>query len=414
MRSAGKVLIIVENLPVPFDRRVWMEATSLHRAGYDVSVICPTGRGHERRYEFLDGIHVYRHPLPPDASGVLHFIKEYSAALFWEMRLAIRVWRERGFDVIHMCNPPDLIFLVAIWFKLLFGVRVIYDQHDLTPEMFEAKFARRGLFYYALRLTEWLTFRTADVVIATNDSHKEVAVQRGRHAKERVFVVRSGPDLTQFAPTAPNPLYRWGRRYLVGYLGVMGEPEGIDGLLRAFAKVVHEHGRSDIQLMLIGDGPARECLHAVAAALRIDDYLEFSGRVPDDELVERLSTCDVCVNCDPKNPYNDKSTMNKILEYMAMGKPIVQYDVVEGRRSAGEASLYAQGGDEADFARKILELIDSPEARRRAGQAGRRRMVQELEWRHQLPSLLRAYAAVLGRPDTSPAFALSSLQVARS
>jgi glycosyltransferase involved in cell wall biosynthesis len=251
-------------------------------------------------------------------------------------------------------------------------------------------------------------------VIATNDSHKQVAIERGRRAPQRVFVVRSGPDLTRFVPTAPNPLYRWGRRFLVGYLGVMGEPEGIDGLLRSFAKVVHEHGRTDIQLMLIGDGPARERLHAIASELRIDDYIEFSGRVPDDELIERLSTCDVCVNCDPKNPYNDKSTMNKILEYMAMAKPIVQYEVVEGRRSAGEASLYARGGDEPDFALKMIELINSPELRRETGEAGRRRMVNELEWRHQVPTLLRAYAAALGRPDENVAFGLSPIQMARS
>lgn len=414
MHLAGRVLIIVENLPVPFDRRVWMEATSLKRAGYEVSVICPTGRGFESRREDIDGIHVYRHPLPPDASGLVHFIKEYSAALWWELRLAIKVWRQRGFDVIHMCNPPDLIFLVAIWFKLLFGVRIIYDQHDLTPEMFEAKFRRRGLLYYGLRLVEWLTYRTADVVIATNQSHKDTAMQRGRHPSDRVFVVRSGPDLGRFIPTASNPLYRWGKRYLVGYLGVMGEPEGIDGLLRSFARIVHDYGRKDVQLMLIGDGPAREQLHTVAAELGVADYVEFSGRVPDDELIERLSTCDVCVNCDPKNPYNDKSTMNKILEYMAMGKPIVQYDVVEGRRSAEEASLYARGGDEAEFALKILELIDSPELRRTAGEAGRRRMVAELEWRHQVPTLLRAYAAALGRPEEDVELDLTPVQMARS
>jgi len=410
MRSVGNVLIIVENLPVPFDRRVWMESTSLKRAGYGVSVICPTGRGFEKRYEVIDGIHVYRHPLPPDSSGLAHFIKEYSAALFWEMWLAIKVWRQRGFDVIHMCNPPDLIFLVAIWFKLLFGVRIIYDQHDLTPEMFEAKFRKRGLLYYGLRLVEWLTYRSADVVIATNQSHKETAMQRGRHAADRVFVVRSGPDLSRFIPTAPNPLYRWGKRYLVGYLGVMGEPEGIDGLLRSFAKIVHGHGRTDVQLMLIGDGPAREQLHNVAAELGVADHVEFSGRVPDDELIERLSTCDVCVNCDPKNPYNDKSTMNKILEYMAMAKPIVQYDVVEGKRSAGDASLYARGGDEADFACQILHLIDNEPQRIEMGLEGRRRMQQELEWNHQTPHLLRAYETALGRSDPASVY---GAQVAR-
>jgi glycosyltransferase involved in cell wall biosynthesis len=235
-------------------------------------------------------------------------------------------------------------------------------------------------------------------------------MQRGRHAADRVFVVRSGPDLSRFVPTAPNPLYRWGKRYLVGYLGVMGEPEGIDGLLRSFAKIVHGHGRTDVQLMLIGDGPAREQLHTIAAELGVADHVEFSGRIPDDELIERLSTCDVCVNCDPKNPYNDKSTMNKILEYMAMAKPIVQYDVVEGKRSAGDASLYARGGDEADFACQILHLIDNEPQRIEMGLEGRRRMEQELEWNHQTPHLLRAYETALGRSDPATVY---GAQVAR-
>lgn len=394
--SRGSILIIVENLPVPFDRRVWMEATSLRRNGYEVSVICPTGRGFETRYEYLEGVHIYRHPLPPEMSSSLGYIREYGAALTWEMRLALKAWGERGgFDLIHLCNPPDLLFLVAMWFKLFRGVRVIFDQHDLNPEMYEAKFGRRDLFYRALRIAEQLTFRLANVVIATNQSHRHVALERGRKKPEEVFIVRSGPDLKRFVPVPPDPAYKRGRDYLVGYVGVMGEAEGIDYLLRAIHYLVYEQGRQDTHFVLIGDGPAAQSLRQLTSELKLDDFVEFTGRVPDKELIARLCTCDVCVNPDPKTPYNDMSTMNKILEYMALSKPIVQFDVVEGRFSAEEASLYAEANVERDFGDKISWLLDRPEARQQMGDYGRRRMFDELEWTHQVPVLLAAYDKAL-------------------
>lgn len=395
MNSSGKVLIIVENLPVPFDRRVWMEATTLQKEGYQVSVICPTGNGFEKEYEVIEDIHIYRHLLPPEESSVKGYLREYSWALSGEFRLAQQVWRERGFDVIHICNPPDLIFLVAGWFKLFRGVRVIFDHHDLSPEMYEAKYQRRDIFYHGLRWAERLTYATADLVISTNESHREVALTRGHKKPEQVFVVRSAPDLARFHRMPPNPSYRKGRNYLVGYMGVMGEPEGIDYLLRMIRYIVRKKNRQDIHFMLIGGGPAAEKLKALSKELELTEFVEFTGFKQGEELLERLSSCDVCVEPSPTTAYNENCTMNKILEYMAMGKPIIQFDLREGRRSAQEASLYAQPNNEVEFAENILKLLDSPELREKIGVEGRRRMEEILEWRHQAPKFLEVYSSIL-------------------
>ncbi|MDZ7952543.1 glycosyltransferase family 4 protein [Nostoc sp. DedQUE09] len=394
MASPKKVLIIVENLPVPFDRRVWMEATTLQKAGYEVSVISPTGNGFDKDYEIIEQIHIYRHPLPAEESSVIGYLREYSWAINWQFRLAQRVWRERGFDVIHICNPPDLLFLVAAWFKLFHGISIIFDHHDLSPEMYEAKYRRRDIFYHGLRWAERLTYATADMVISTNESHREVALKRGHKKPEKVFVVRSAPDLSRFRRMPPNPNYRRGRNYLIGYMGVMGEPEGIDYLLRMVYYIVHKKNRSDIHFMLIGSGPMAEKLKDLSKELEVNEFVEFTGFKQGEELLERLSSCDVCVEPSPTSAYNENCTMNKILEYMAMGKAIVQFDLREGRRSAQEASLYAKPNDEVEFAEKILELLDSPERREKLGAEGRRRMEEILEWQYQAPKLLDAYDKV--------------------
>ncbi len=391
MRKDSKVLIVVENLPSPFDRRVWMEATTLIKAGYEVSIICPKGKGYEKSYEIIDDIHIYRHPMPPDISSVRGYLTEYATAVFWEFRLAHKVWRERGFDIIHICNPPDLLFMIAGWFKFFQGVKVIFDHHDINPEMYEAKYGRKDFFYYGLRLVERLTFATADTVISTNESYRQIALSRGKKKPEDIFVVRSGPDLSRFQATAPNPIYRRDKQYLVGYVGVMGEPEGIDYLLEAVRYLVYERQIANIHFMLIGSGPMFEQLQDLARQLKVTEFVEFTGRIPDSELLERLSSCDVCVNPDKKMPYNDKSTMNKIMEYMAMGKPIVQFDLMEGRRSAAEASVYAEGNNAVDFAEKILQLLANPELRQQMGAIGLQRMQESLEWRYQIPQLLAAY-----------------------
>jgi glycosyltransferase involved in cell wall biosynthesis len=388
--SAKRVLIVVENLPVPFDRRVWQEAITLQRAGYAVSVICPIGKGCRRRREVIDGIHVYRHPLPFEGSGALGYALEYASALFWQALLAWRIFLTRGFDAIHACNPPDTIFLVGLMFRP-FGRRFLFDHHDISPELYEAKFGKRDLFYRMLVWLERMTFRAADVSIATNQSYRKIALERGRMDPERVFVVRSGPDLARVRPRPPVPELKRGRRYLVGYVGVMGRQEGIDMLLRAVDYIVHEARRRDVHFALVGGGTELEAMKAYARELGVADYVTFTGRVPDEEMLAALSTADVCVNPDVANEMNDKSTMNKIMEYMALGKPIVQFDLTEGRYSAQEASLYAARNDEMDFAEKILELLDDPERRRRMGEYGRRRIEHSLAWTHEAPKLLQAY-----------------------
>jgi len=388
-----RVLIIVENLPSPFDRRVWQEATTLQQQGYGVSIICPTGKGYEKKYEEIDGIHIYRHRLPLEAEGAPGYLLEYSTALFWEFVLAWKVLFRHGFDAIHACNPPDNIFLIGGFFKLL-GKKFLFDHHDINPELYEAKFGRRDFFYRVMLAWERWTFRLADVSIATNESYRKIAIERGGMDPERVFVVRSGPKLDRLKILPPVEALKQGRKYLVGYVGVMGRQEGIDYLLQALKYIVYEKKRTDVHFGLVGGGTSLEEMQALAVSLEVADYVTFTGRVPDDEMLAMLNTADVCVNPDVANEMNDKSTMNKIMEYMALGKPVVQFDLTEGRFSAREASLYARGNDVADMAEKILYLLDRPELRAKMGNYGKQRVENELEWRHEEPKLLAAYDAL--------------------
>jgi glycosyltransferase involved in cell wall biosynthesis len=396
-----RVVILVENLPVPFDRRPWREATTLSTAGYDVSVVCPKASGFEEEEIVLDGVRILRHSMPPEQSNPSGYIREYAAALRAEWRLLLKISREGRIDIIHMCNPPDLLFIVALPFKFFQGTRVVFDHHDLSPELWEAKYGKRGFFYWCLRVAERLTFRTADVVISTNESYRAVALGRGGHKADSVFIVRSSPDGSKFKAVAPVERYRNGRSYLVGYVGLIGTQEGLDQLMMAIGHIVHTRGRDDVAFCVIGSGPALESTRDLAVELHIDDFLEFTGRVPDAELVERLSTCDVCVNPDPKTPFNDKSTMTKILEYMALGKPIVQFDLVEDRRSAGPASLYADAGDVEGFGDSILALLDNEQERSLMAEAGLSRFRDELEWRHQTVALYGAYETAMRRTRRS-------------
>ena len=390
-----RILIIVENLPLPFDRRVWHESLTLTAAGAQVAVICPTGKGYEATYEEIDGVHIYRHALPVDAIGAAGYLLEYGAALFHEMRLALKIARRHGFDTIQGCNPPDLIFLIAWPFKL-FGKRYIFDHHDINPELYEAKFNRRGFFWRLMVLFEKLNFRTADVVISTNNSYRAIAMERGGKSPEDIFVVRSGPNLNRLTLTGPMPAWKNGRAYMVGYVGVMGDQEGIDLLLEAAQILVKERGH-DIQFVLVGGGPALDGLREMAQQMGLQDHMTFTGRAPDSDLFEVLSTADVCVNPDRVNPMNDKSTMNKILEYMAFSKPIVQFEVTEGRYSAEGASLYAEPNNTIDLADKIADLLTDPEKRTRMGRLGRARVETELNWDHQVPALIAAYQRVVDK-----------------
>jgi glycosyltransferase involved in cell wall biosynthesis len=388
---ARRVLIIVENLPVPFDRRVWSEATTLRDAGYSVSIICPIGRGFEAKEETIDGIHIYRHSLPLEARGAAAYLIEYSAALFWEFVLALKIARRHGFDVIHACNPPDLIFLVALVFKWFGGKGFLFDQHDANPEFFESKFGRRGIFWKLLLLAERMSFKLADVSIATNESYRHIAINRGGMRPDRVFVVRSGPDIGRVKAHPPDAAWRNGRKYMVGYLGVISQSEGLDLLLESIEYIVRVQGRSDIQFVLVGGGPEWQAIKDLCEKMNLQEFVTLPGRVDDKSLFTILSTADVCVNPDRVTTMNDISTMNKIMEYMALAKPVVQFDVTEGRYSAQKSSLYAKANDPIDFADKVLELLADSDARKRMGEFGYRRVHDQLAWHHEQPKLLEAY-----------------------
>lgn len=387
-----KILIVVENLPLPFDRRVMNESRTLVAAGAQVCVICPTGKGYEAKYELLDGIHIYRHDLPLEAKSSLQYVREYGAALFHETRLAWKIFFKHGFDTIQGCNPPDFIWMVGLPFRLL-GRRYIFDHHDICPELFEVKFGKRGMLWRVMRFLEWCNFRTASVVISTNKSYEKIAIERGGKEPQNVFVVRSGPVLDRLEILPPNPKWRNGRQAMVGYVGVIGEQEGMDLFLPAVREVVIEQGR-DVQFVIVGSGPGLAEAKQMAADLGVADYVTFTGRAPDHDLFEVLSTADVCVNPDSVNEFNDKCTMNKILEYMAFSKPIVQFEMTEGRNSAQEASLYAAPNDSKDMAAKIIGLLDDPARCAEMGRLGRERVETVLSWDWQVQTLIDAYQRV--------------------
>jgi glycosyltransferase involved in cell wall biosynthesis len=387
------VCIIIENLTVPVDRRMWQEACTLAAAGYRVSVVCPKGRGFEQTYEVREGIEIYRHGLW-EASGPFGYFLEYAIALASEFRLALKAYRRTCFRIIHAANPPDIMFLVALFFKL-FGVRFIFDHHDLNPELYEAKFGRRGLFYRLVCLAERLTYRTATVSIATNESYREIALTRGGKRPDRAFIVRSCPDLEKIRIEQPRPELKNGKPLMMVYVGVMGAQDGVDLLLESIRYIVQEAGRDDVSFVLIGRGTETPALEAWAREKGINQCVTFTGRVPDAEMWAYLSSADFGVAPDPKNPMNDKSTMNKILEYMAFGLPVVLYDLTEGRRSAGDAALYARPNDPKDFARQMLALLDSEDLRRTLGARARKRIEESLNWDIEKRELLKAYETAL-------------------
>jgi glycosyltransferase involved in cell wall biosynthesis len=385
-----KVLIIVENLPVPFDSRVWKEACALRDAGYQVTVLCPRGKGYMQNYELLDGVHIYRHPMPKEGNTPAGYLWEYGWALFWEFLYTWWIFLARGFHVIQGCNPPDNIFLVALPFKL-FGVKYIFDHHDANPELYYSKYERKDFFYNTQVWLEKLTYRVSDVVMATNESYRALAISRGGLDPQDAFVVRNGPDLATFKLVPPQPALKYGKPYLVGYVGTMSIQEGLDILIDVALRMKTQ-GRRDVHFTCVGGGPGLAGLRQMVKDKNLEDTVNFTGRVSDKELLEVLSTADVCVNPDKPCEMNDISTMIKIMEYMALGKPIVQFNLKEGRFSAGDASLYSDNHDlVTDFANKILWLLEHPEERQRMGEFGRERVEQQLAWEYSVGNLLAAY-----------------------
>jgi glycosyltransferase involved in cell wall biosynthesis len=403
--SHGKhILIIVENLPVPFDRRVWQEALTLRKSGYRVSVICPALEPeYAEPRATIDGVEIYRHPLPTEGNGLLGFIREFTAALRFERRLARRIFESDRFDAVQACSPPDLLYIVARRFKRRYGIPFVFDHHDVSPELYEAKYGRRGIIHRLLLHFERKTFELADRSIAPNESYRNVAIGRGGMDPDRVSVVRNGPDLSRIYPVPPDDSLKRGRRFLVSYLGVIGKQEGLAYLVEAARQLVHDARRTDIHFAILGSGPELPRIENTARDLEVASFFDFYGRVPDDTLRTVLSTADVCVNPDEANEMNDISTMNKIMEYMAFGKPVVQFDLREGRVSAGEASLYAEPNNAGDLADKILWLVEHPDEAHEMGESGRRRVETSLQWEHQSPTYLALYEELLtGTPSSAP------------
>ena len=389
------VCIVVENLPVPLDRRVWSEARTLRDAGYVVSVICPKGNGScTASYEFLDGIHIYRHKAW-EASNAVGYLLEYGWALVAELYLVLKVFSRFRFRLLQGCNPPDNIFLLGLILRPL-GVRFIFDHHDLAPEVFEAKFGKaEGVFYRLARLAEKCSFRFSRVSIATNESFKEVAVTRGGKRPQEVFVVRNCPDLTAVRRGATKPEIKE-KPFLVVYVGFMGQQDGLDLLIESIEHLVKHQKRQDTHFLLIGRGTMLPALKEMVAEKGLDSFVTFTGQLSHEKVVSHLSNADVGVAPDPKTPMNDNSTMIKIMEYMAMGLPVVLFDLKEGRRTAGPAALYATPNDPIDFANQVNRLLDSSELRRQLGMCGRERVEDSLNWKAESAVLLEAYSTALG------------------
>jgi glycosyltransferase involved in cell wall biosynthesis len=388
--SPGRILIIVQNLSVPFDRRVWLEACSLRDAGFQVSVVCPMGTGDSSR-EVLDGIVIRRYPPPPDTKGLATYLYEFAYCWLRTAGLVLRAHRAEGFDVIQACNPPDTFWALALPFKL-FGKRFVFDQHDLCPEVYQSRFPNgsRALLG-GLRLLERATYAAADHVISTNESYRATAMRRGNVASEDITVVRTGPDPERLRRGQPNPAWRKGRTHLCAYLGVMGPQDGVDLALRAVAEFARD-GRDDTQFVFMGKGDSTDELMELATQLGIAEIVTFTGRVPDEVVSEVLSTADLGLSPDPLNPLNDVSTMNKTMEYMAFELPVVAFDLKETRVSASDAAVYVEPNDVAKYARAIAELLGDPDRRRSMGERGRQRVVDVLAWRHQASRYVGAYA----------------------
>jgi glycosyltransferase involved in cell wall biosynthesis len=402
--------MLVENQTVPTDSRVWPECLTLRNAGFRVVVVCPEGRDFRAPFERLEGIEIHRYPPAAPSAGIRGFTREYGAA-FWRIaRMTSKLARRQRFDVVHVANPPDFLLLTALPLRAR-GTRFIFDQHDLVPELYAERFgARSDVLCRANAGLERLAFGLADVVIGANESFRRVAITRGRKSPDDVFVVRNAPDADRVRPVEPDPELRRGKRHLIAYVGLMGPQDGVEHAVRALALL--RERRTDWHALFVGDGPVLESLQALAVELGLEQDIEFAGYVRDhDWIVRALSSADVCLAPEPKNPLNDASTLIKVAEYMATGTPLVAYDLVETRFTAGEAAAYAEADDPKSFALRIDELLSDPARRAEMGSIGRARVEERFSWAHSERELLAAYERALHR---SGALAVRSGSVART
>lgn len=384
-------VIIVENLPVPFDRRVWQEANALKEAGWDVSVICPKNEQHPKSFEEINGIAIHRHALPVEASGKLGFLIEYACALFHETRLLLKIALTRGFDVVQGCNPPDLIFLVAAPYKL-FGKKYVFDHHDLCPELYAAKYERHGFFHRLLLLAEKCTFKFADRVISANDTYRDIAIARGGKDPQDVTTVYSVPDRQKLRRVAPDAELRAGARVVLGYIGIIADQDGVDHLVRMMHHILHDGGRQGVRAVIVGDGPALASVKELAGSLGVAEHVVFTGYLRGEALLAALSTFDIGVIPDPVNEYNDKISMNKVFEYSALGIPSVSYDLSETRRLLGAAGTFAKDATPRGLAEAALPLIDDEAQRRSAGLKAGKLAEEKFNWTSEAEKYVAAYA----------------------
>lgn len=390
-----RVLIIVQNMPVPLDRRVWQECQALRNAGYGVSVICPRGQG-QSRHQLVDGISIHTYAPPPPTRGALSYLVEFAYCWLRTLALSIKVRVREGFDVIQACNPPDTYFLLALLYRPL-GTRFVYDQHDLCPEVYASRFGRDGGWILRwVTAFERATYRSAHHVIVTNESYRAVALGRGGVPAESVTVVRSGPDPDRMVRSDPHPELRNGRRFLCCWLGIMGPQDGVDLLLTSIATLIHDSGRDDCQFALLGYGDCLDDLRARSTELGLDPWVTFTGPADPAMISAYFSTADIGLSADPLSPLNDVSTMNKTMEYMAYELPVVAYDLKETRVSAGRAAIYVEPNDPLAYAKAISDLLDSPQQRTEMGAIGRDRIEHELAWQRQVPGYVGAFDRVLG------------------
>src|SRR5436305_1794695 len=397
MTKPRKVLMIVENLSVPADPRVWHEARALSQRGLQVVIICPKGKqAHDHAaYDFREGIHIYRYTSYTQASGVLGYIQEYTIALIMTFWLSLKIWLKHGFDIIHVANPPDIFFLIGLFYRC-YGKKFVFDQHDLASEMFRVRFKGRLKLLYKLSLfLERCSYRTAHLIITTNESQKQNALKLGHSTAGKVFVVRNGPDLARFAQTKAEQQLKRRKRHMLVYVGVMGPQDGVEYALYALHALVYKYSRHDILLTLVGDGDQVPQLKERVQHLQLDEYVHFTGWVSVPEMLRYIATADIDISPDPSNDLNDRSTMLKTMEYMAMGKPTVAFDLPETRYSAQDSALYATPNRVDDFAEQLITLLDNEKLRSEMGARARKRVEEVLCWERCKEQLWQAYEHLL-------------------
>jgi len=401
-----RALIFIEDGSYTYDNRVIREANALAADGWSVTVVCPKYPDDPLFREVGNRIRVYYYPKPSYDSMAGHVVEAAFTLVFGSL-WTFWVYVRRGFSVFQACNPMDILWMIALPYKAL-GKRFVFDQHDLVPELVisQTSLSPCHPVLKALFLMEKRSYRLADAVIASNESYKEIAVSRGGKRPEDVFVVRNGPDLDKFRRIPPRAGLKAEDEVLVGYLGNMNAQDGVDHLLKAAEIIINRYGRKDIRFLLIGGGGSQPGLVQFSRSLGLQGNVVFTGRIPDDEMLSSLNACDICVQPDPFNALNDKSTMNKVMEYMALEKPVVAYDLKETRVSGDAAVSYVKPNDIDGLARAIMALADNPDVRMEMGRKGRERVETMLSWPYSIPFLLSAYRhSPAGDSEEKPVFA---------